>query len=93
MQVFGAEVAATAPACFDGCGDQKTNTSSPCWVNCFYQAALGAEVRQPNHTPPACWILMGLRPPVLCVEASSALLPHGGGGGGGDHARKTKQTA
>ena len=42
-KVFGAVVEATAPACFDGCGTQKTNTSSPCWVDCFYKAALGPD--------------------------------------------------
>jgi hypothetical protein len=38
-KVFGDLVQASAPpACLDGCGSQKTNTSSPCWVNCFYLA-------------------------------------------------------
>ena len=41
--VFGETVAASAPTCFDGCGAQKTNTSSPCWVDCFYRAALGPD--------------------------------------------------
>lgn len=47
-QVFGAAVAATSPACFEQCGDQKTNTSSPCWVDCFYQAALGPDSGKPG---------------------------------------------
>lgn len=47
-QVFGAAVAATSPACFESCGDQKTNTSSPCWVDCFYKAALGPDSGKPN---------------------------------------------
>lgn len=47
-QVFGAAVAATSPACFEHCGDQKTNTSSPCWVDCFYQAALGPDSGKPD---------------------------------------------
>merc|ERR1711966_605822 len=42
-RVFGEAVAATAPDCFENCGDQKTNTSSPCWVECFYKAALGPD--------------------------------------------------
>jgi len=42
--VFGNVVQATGdPACLDSCGDQRTNTSSPCWTDCFYQAALGPE--------------------------------------------------
>ena len=39
LRVFGAEVARAAPLCFEGCGDQKTNTSSLCWVDCFFQVA------------------------------------------------------
>ena len=31
------------PACLDGCGDQRNNISSPCWVDCFYKAALGPD--------------------------------------------------
>ena len=33
----------SAPGCFDACGDQARNTSSPCWVDCFYKAALGPD--------------------------------------------------
>jgi hypothetical protein len=47
-RVFGSEVGKAAPDCFDGCGDQKTNTSSPCWVDCFYQAALGPDAGKPG---------------------------------------------
>ena len=32
----------------DGCGADKTNTSSPCWVDCFYKAALGPEAGRPG---------------------------------------------
>jgi hypothetical protein len=49
--VFGAEVAATAPACFESCGNQKSNTSSPCWVDCFYKAALGPDGGTPGGAP------------------------------------------
>jgi len=43
-RVFGEVVQKTAgPGCLDGCGDQKTNTSAPCWVDCFYKAALGPD--------------------------------------------------
>jgi hypothetical protein len=50
IRVFGAAVASTAPKCFDGCGDQKTNTSSPCWVDCFYKAALGPDAGKVGGT-------------------------------------------
>jgi len=41
-KVFGDIVQATQPpACLDACGAQKTNTSSPCWADCFYKAAAG----------------------------------------------------
>jgi len=47
--VFGATVAATAPDCFSACGKgQSTNTSSPCWVDCFYKAALGPDSGKPG---------------------------------------------
>jgi hypothetical protein len=39
----GHVVQASAPGCFDACGDQARNTSSPCWVDCFYKAALGPD--------------------------------------------------
>ena len=43
-KVFGAEVLQHGDkACIDACGTQKTNTSSPCWVDCFYKAALGPD--------------------------------------------------
>ena len=47
-KVFGAAVGATAPACFENCGDQKKNVTSPCWVDCFYKAALGPDSGQPG---------------------------------------------
>ena len=48
-RVFGMEVqAAGNPKCLDGCGDQRTNTSSPCWVDCFYKAALGPDSGKPG---------------------------------------------
>jgi len=47
-QVFGDIVQATQPpACLDACGSQKANTSSPCWVDCFYQAAAGPDSGKP----------------------------------------------
>ena len=43
-KVFGALVQATQPsACLDACGAQATNTSSPCWTDCFYKAAMGPD--------------------------------------------------
>jgi len=47
-RIFGAVVATKAPECFESCGSQKTNTSSPCWVDCFYKAALGPEAGKPG---------------------------------------------
>jgi len=47
-RVFGDAVAATAPGCFEDCGDQKNNVSSPCWVDCFYKAALGPDSGKPG---------------------------------------------
>ena len=47
-QVFGSAVAATAPECFTHCGNQSTNVSSPCWVDCFYKAALGPDAGKPG---------------------------------------------
>jgi len=47
-RVFGDIVQATqSPACLDACGSQKTNTSSPCWVDCFYRAAAGPDSGKP----------------------------------------------
>ena len=48
-RVFGAEVARTAPDCFDGCGAQRANSSSLCWIDCFYQVA-----RSPPLTYSTC---------------------------------------
>lgn len=36
------------PACLQACGDQRTNVTSPCWVDCFYKAALGPESFKPG---------------------------------------------
>ena len=47
-QVFGAAVGATAPACFERCGDQKNNVTAPCWADCFYKAALGPDSGKPG---------------------------------------------
>ena len=33
--------------CFDGCG-RKRNTSSACWVGCFYRTVLGADGMLPS---------------------------------------------
>ena len=49
-RVFGAEVAKTAPGCLDGCGAQRANSSSLCWIDCFYQAALGPHAGRPGET-------------------------------------------
>ena len=49
IRVFGGIVQAAGDAsCLDGCADQRTNTSSPCWVDCFYKAALGPEADKPG---------------------------------------------
>jgi len=48
-KVFGASVQqASAPACFESCGDQKNNVTSPCWADCFYKAALGPDSGKPG---------------------------------------------
>jgi len=48
-KVFGDTVQASAPpACLDSCGNQRTNTSSPCWADCFYKAALGPDSGKPG---------------------------------------------
>jgi hypothetical protein len=47
-KVFGETVKATAPACFESCGNQKNNVTSPCWVDCFYKAALGPDSGRPG---------------------------------------------
>ena len=74
VQVFGAEVAATAPSCFDNCGDQKANTSSPCWVNCFYKAALGPDAGTPGAPP------SGLSIAALVAAWTKPFLPEAQGG-------------
>ena len=48
-RVFGDVVqAAGEPACLEACGSQKTNVTSPCWVDCFYKAALGPDSYKPG---------------------------------------------
>ena len=48
-KVFGDTVQGSAPPdCLDSCGAQKTNTSSPCWADCFYKAALGPDSGKPG---------------------------------------------
>ena len=49
-RVFGELVQATQPsaACLDACGAQKTNSSSPCWTDCFYRAAMGPSSGTPG---------------------------------------------
>ena len=43
-RVFGEMVQSRgAPECLDACGAQRTNITSPCWVDCFYKAALGRD--------------------------------------------------
>ena len=74
VRVFGAAVAATAPGCFDDCGAQKTNTSSPCWVNCFYKAALGPEAGTPGGTP------AGMSTTDLVAAWTKPFLPEAQGG-------------
>ena len=36
------------PACLEACGTQRANTSSACWTNCLYKAALGPESYRPD---------------------------------------------
>jgi len=50
VRVFGDAVQQSVPssACLDACGGHKTNTSSWCWTDCFYRAALGAESGRPG---------------------------------------------
>jgi hypothetical protein len=73
-RVFGGEVAKTAPECFEGCGDQKNNASSPCWVDCFYQAALGLDAGRPGGT----WA--GMSTDALVAAWQKPFLPVGKGG-------------
>jgi len=43
-RVFGNMVQGSAPpACLDNCGAQRANTTSTCWIDCFYKAALGPD--------------------------------------------------
>ena len=39
------------PDCFAACGADAHNSSSPCWTNCFYEAALGPDAGKPNGAP------------------------------------------
>lgn len=74
VRVFGAAVAATAPSCFKGCGNQSTNTSSPCWVDCFYRAALGPEAGTPGGK------LGGMPTDALVAAWAKPFLPEAQGG-------------
>lgn len=41
------------PACLEACpASQRVNTSSPCWVDCFYRAALGPLADRPRGVTP-----------------------------------------
>jgi hypothetical protein len=41
------------PACLRACPyPQRSNTSSPCWVDCFYRAALGPLADRPGGVTP-----------------------------------------
>lgn len=73
-RVFGGEVAKAAPECFESCGDQKTNSSSPCWVDCFYQAALGPNAGEPGGT----WAGMSLDALVAAWQKPFLPVEHGG---------------
>ena len=45
--VYGAVEAHDSIKCFDACGAPR-NTSSPCWIGCFYRTILGAEGMLPT---------------------------------------------
>ena len=45
--VYGAVEAHDSIKCFDACGAPR-NTSSPCWIGCFYHTILGAEGMLPT---------------------------------------------
>ena len=45
--VYGAVEAQDTVKCFDACGAPR-NTSSPCWIGCFYRTILGAEGMLPT---------------------------------------------
>lgn len=47
-KVFFGAVEKKGSACFKACGSDKTNSSSPCWVNCFYSTVLGADAGKPG---------------------------------------------
>jgi hypothetical protein len=40
-KVFYGAVEKSGQACFTACGADSSNTSSPCWVDCFYKTVLG----------------------------------------------------
>ena len=44
--LYGAIEARDSVKCFDACGAR--NTSSPCWIGCFYRTILGAEGMLPT---------------------------------------------
>ena len=46
--VFFSAVQDAAPDCFNACGTDKTNSSSPCWAECFYGAVLGPGGTKPG---------------------------------------------
>ena len=71
---FGAVVAAATPACFAGCGAQSTNTSSPCWTDCFYRAVLGPDAGRPGGA------VGGMPLPALLEAWERPFLPEALGG-------------
>ena len=49
--LYNAIEARDSVGCFDACGDGAStprNTSSPCWIGCFYRTILGAEGMLPT---------------------------------------------
>ncbi|KAJ8599460.1 hypothetical protein CTAYLR_008052 [Chrysophaeum taylorii] len=48
--IFDAVESADQVACFDACGYPR-NTSSACWIGCFYQTVLGPEGMLPTPYP------------------------------------------
>lgn len=48
--VFLGAVEAQGKSCFSGCGADAKNTSSPCWVNCFYETVLGPDAGKAGGT-------------------------------------------
>ena len=73
-RVFGAVVQAAAPRCFESCGSQMHNTSSPCWVDCFYKAALGPDAGEPGGA------VAGMSPPELVAAWERPFLSEAEGG-------------